>query len=212
MALYYLPLLIRTDRYFIARLESDNLSHKEEVDYNFVVHAEDRVLTPLLTIEDPDKVVLNQMAPADRQDILLRECHVSLAKTENGFELLIKKNHQFEVQPFADEETGLRLDYSKEQKRIIVGYYKNRVEQFPFTITVKFLHGENESYSGTFDFAVVRSRECQRVVIDFGSEASQIGYKNCGPQSSVLQYDILENIISQLKINNRAKIFSGKSF
>lgn len=212
MALYYLPLLIRSDRYFIARLESDNISQKDEVDYNFVVHAEDRVLTPLLTIEDPDKIVLNQMAPADRQDVLLRECHVSLVKAEEGFELLIKKNEAFSVTAFADEESGLRLDYSKEQKRIIVGYYKNRVEQSPFTITVKFLYGENETYSGTFHFAIVRSRECQRVVIDFGSEASQVGYKNCGPQSGVLQYDILENIISQLKINDRTKIFTRDEF
>src|SRR5262245_52769794 len=93
MALYYLPLLIRSDRYFIARLENDNLQSNrepalpagEEVDYNFVVHADDLLSTPLLTIEDPDKIVLNQMAPPDpdngsRQDILLRECHISLTK------------------------------------------------------------------------------------------------------------------------------------
>ena len=62
MALYYLPLLVRSDRYFISRLEMNNLKkNSEEVDYNFVVYAEDRVMIPLLTIEDPDKVVMNQM-------------------------------------------------------------------------------------------------------------------------------------------------------
>ncbi|HVT86391.1 MAG TPA: hypothetical protein VHD35_14405, partial [Chitinophagaceae bacterium] len=69
MGLYYLPLLIRSDRYFIARLEKEEAASNKETDYDFVVHAEDRVLAPLLTIEDPDKVVLNQMAPADLQDV-----------------------------------------------------------------------------------------------------------------------------------------------
>ena len=62
MALYYLPLLIRSDRYFVARLESDkNNTNWHETDFNFVVNAEDRVLTPLLTIEDPGKIVLNHV-------------------------------------------------------------------------------------------------------------------------------------------------------
>ena len=91
MALYYLPVLIRSDRYFVARLELANKS-VQETDFNFVVHAEDRVLTPLLTIEDPGKIVLNQMAPSDRQDIPLRECRISLKKNDNDFELVIKKN------------------------------------------------------------------------------------------------------------------------
>ncbi|MCY7311027.1 MAG: hypothetical protein LH619_09625, partial [Chitinophagaceae bacterium] len=91
MALYYLPVLIRSDRYFVARLERRiqqtlNYSTTHETDYNFVIHAEDRVLTPLLTIEDPGKIVLIQMAPSDRQDIPLRECHISLRKEESGFE------------------------------------------------------------------------------------------------------------------------------
>ena len=86
MALYYLPVLIRSDRYFVTRLE--NISHNRiDTDYNFVVHAEDRVLTPLLTIEDPGKIVLNQMAPSGKQDIPLRECHISLVKHGNDFEL-----------------------------------------------------------------------------------------------------------------------------
>src|SRR6187431_2877158 len=104
MALYYLPVLIRSDRYFVARLENHLQQVKAETDYNFVIHAEDRVLTPLLTIEDPAKIVLNQMAPSERQDIPLRECHVSLKKNEDGFELVIKKNSALVVEPFTDDE------------------------------------------------------------------------------------------------------------
>jgi len=61
---------------FVAKLWCGWNRHHKETEYNFVVHADDRVLTPLLTIEDPGKVVLNQMAPSDKQDILLRECHI----------------------------------------------------------------------------------------------------------------------------------------
>ncbi len=204
MALYYLPVLIRSDRYFIARLEQANKS-VQETDFNFVVHAEDRVLTSLLTIEDPGKIVLNQMAPSDRQDIPLRECHISLKRNENDVELIIKKNSTFIVETFYDEETGLRLDYSADQKRVTVGYYKYRVEQTPFQMKVTFVHSEGEKYSGEFQFTIVRSKECQRVVIDFGSEASQVGYKNCGPQSAIVPYDILENIISHLHITDNNK-------
>jgi|CXWL01.1.fsa_nt_gi hypothetical protein len=204
MALYYLPVLIRSDRYFVARLEHAN-KPVQEADFNFVVHAEDRVLTPLLTIEDPGKIVLNQMAPSNRQDIPLRECHISLRKEGSDFELVIKKNSTFGVEPFYDEETGLRLDYSTDQKRVTVGFYKYKVEQLPFQLKVTLLHSEEEKYSGRFLFTIVRSKECQRVVIDFGSEASQVGYKNCGPQSAIVQYDILENIISQLNITDSSK-------
>jgi len=221
MALYYLPLLIRSDRYYIARLEHtlrhfDKISaegdNKDESDFNFVVHAEDRVLTPLLTIEDPSKIVLNQMAPSERQDIPLCECYISLVKNGNDFELLIRKSNAFEVEPFYDEETGIRLDYSANQKRISVGYYKYRVEQAPFHISVRLLHDEDETYSGKFQFTVVRSKQCQRVVIDFGSEASQIGYKSCGPQSGIVQYDILENIISQLNMADKTKTWRRDDF
>jgi len=210
MALYYLPVLIRSDRYFVARLERRiqqtlNYSTTHETDYNFVIHAEDRVLTPLLTIEDPGKIVLIQMAPSDRQDIPLRECHISLRKEESGFELVIKKNSTFVVEPFKDDETGLLLDYSADQKRVSVGFYKYKVEQIPFQLKVTFVHSEEEKYSGELQFTIVRSRQCQRVVIDFGSEASQVGYKNCGPQSAVVSYDILENIISQLNITDSSK-------
>ncbi len=184
----------------------------QETDFNFVVHAEDRVLTPLLTIEDPGKIVLNQMAPSDRQDIPLRECHISLRKVGNDFELVIKKNSAFVVEPFHDEESGLRLDYSADQKRVSVGFYKYKVEQVPFQLKVTLVHSEEEKYSGEFQFTIVRSKECQRVVIDFGSEASQVGYKNCGPQSAIVQYDILENIISQLNITDSNKNWKREDF
>src|SRR5882724_10152676 len=212
MALYYIPLLIRSDRYFVAKLDADETGIIKETEYNFVVHADDRVLTPLLTIEDPGKVVLNQMAPSDKQDILLRECHISLVKKENDFELIIRKNNTFAVEPFYDALTGLRLDYSADQKRISVGYYKHRVEQFPFHIYVTLIYNETEKYSGKFQFAIVPSNQCQRVVIDFGSEASKVGYKSCGPQSAVVQYDILENIISQLNIADKTKTWRREDF
>lgn len=96
MALYYLPLLIRSDRFFVAKLDDDIVTGNREVtDFNFVIPTDDRVLTPLLTIEDPSRVVLNQMAPSDMQDILLKECHISLVKHGNDFELLIKKADAF---------------------------------------------------------------------------------------------------------------------
>lgn len=210
MALYYLPFLIRSDRYFVARLERRHQEPQTDKsqkvsDFNFVVHAEDRVLTPLLTIEDPGKIVLNQMAPSDRQDIPLRECHISLLKEDGDFELIIKKNASFVIEPFADEETGLRLDYSADQKRVSLGFYKNKVVPVPFQLKVTLEHSVDEKYSGEFQFTIVPSKECQRVVIDFGSEASQVGYKNCGPQSAIVQYDILENIISQLNISAGTK-------
>jgi len=205
MALYYLPVLIRSDRYFVARLENTPVSVQPETDFNFVVHAEDRVLTPLLTIEDPGKIVLNQMAPSERQDIPLRECHISLKKEGNDFELLIRKNSVFAVESFYDEETGIRLDYSADQKRVSVGFYKYKTEQFPFSLKLTLQHSEEEKYSGLFQFTVVRSKDCNRVVIDFGSEASQVGYKNCGPQSAVVPYDILENVISRMNMQDGNK-------
>jgi hypothetical protein len=226
MALYYLPVIIRSDRYFVTRLEQTlhpSASHgfanentfqqaQCEADFNFVIHAEDRVLTSLLTIEDPGKIVLNQMAPSDRQDIPLSECHISLRKAGNDFDLIIKKNGSFAVDPFSDEETGLRLDYSADQKKVSLGFYKYQVEQFPFQLNIILVHSEDEKYSGKLQFTILRSQNCQRVVIDFGSEASQVGYKNCGPQSAIVQYDILENIISRLnmtdkKLNRRREDF-----
>lgn len=208
MALYYLPLLIRSDRYFVAKLESDTIpGNRDNTEFNFVAHADDRVHTPLITIEDPGKIVLNQMAPSDRQDILLKECHVSLVKTENSFDLVIKKNGAFKVEPFYDEATGIRLDYSAEQKRITVGYYRHKVNACSLNIHVTLVLSENETYSGMFQFAIAHSLQCQRVVIDFGSEASQVAYKNCGPQSSVVQYDILENIISRLNVTSQGKYY-----
>ena len=139
MALYYLPVLIRSDRYFVTRLEQDSRRKQESTnDFNFVIHAADRVLTPLLTIEDPMRIALNQMAPCDRQDIPLKECHISLKKIDNRFRLLIKKSTVFTVEKSDDEETGLRLDYSPEQKRITVGYYRYQVEQYPLQCLVSY--------------------------------------------------------------------------
>lgn len=199
MALYYLPVLIRSDRYFVARLENNGNS-EPLTDFNFTIPADDRVLTPLLSIEDPGKIVLNQMAPSERQDVPLRECHISLHRYEKGYELLIRPQGSFVVEPFEDRETGLRLDYSPEQKRVLLGFYHNRVETVAFELTIRYCYDTHESYAGKLDFSVVRSRECHRVVIDFGSEASQVGYRNCGPQPSLVQYDILGNIISQLQL------------
>ncbi len=213
MALYYLPLLIRSDRYFVARLENRprqletytaQAASSTELDFNFVVHAEDRVLTPLITIEDPGRIVLNQMAPSGKQDIPLSECHISLRKKESGFELLIRKNTAFAVEPCWDEESGLRLDYSADTKRVLLGFYKYKVEQTPLLLTVTLQHSEEEKYSGNFLFTITRSQQCHRVVIDFGSEASQVGYKNCGPQSAIMQYDILDNLVSRLNVTDRS--------
>lgn len=214
MALYYLPLLIRSDRYFVAKLESDAIpGNRDNMEFNFVAHADDRVHTPLITIEDPGKIVLNQMAPSDRhQDISLKQCHISLAKTETGFDLVIKKRDAFIVDPFYDEATGVRLDYSIDQKRVVVGYYRHKVNPAALDIHVTLVLSETETYSGKFQFAIMQSQQCQRVVIDFGSEASQLAYKNCGPQSSVVQYDILENIISRLNMADPSKHYRREDF
>ncbi|MBL7740768.1 MAG: hypothetical protein JNK14_16230 [Chitinophagaceae bacterium] len=214
MALYYLPLLIRSDRYFAAKLENDSIpGNRDNTEFNFVAYADDRVHTPLITIEDPGKIVLNQMAPSDtHQDILIKECHISLAKTEDGFDLVIKKNSVFKTEPFYDEASGIRLDHSAEQKRVTVGYYRHKAEPALLNIHVTLVLSETESYSGKFQFAVVRSQQCQRVVIDFGSEASQVAYKSCGPQSSVVQYDILENIISRLNMQEPEKNYKREDF
>jgi hypothetical protein len=206
MALYYLPVLIRSDRYFITRLDSDaNFTRRDEADYNFVIPAEDRVLAPLLTLEDPSRIVLNQMAPSDKQDVPLRECHISMRKKGNDFELLIRKNGTLVVEPFHDMETGIRLDYLEGQKRIVVGYYQSHVNLYPFKLQVTFEHNSHETWSGIFQYSISRSSGCQRVVVDFGSEASQVGYKSCGPQSAIVQYDILENIISRLNRTDKTK-------
>lgn len=199
MGLYYLPLLIRSDRYFVAKLESDAIEENRElVDFNFVVPCDDRVLTPLLTIEDPSRVVLNQMDPSGGQDIPLQECHISLQRVGEDFELLIRHTGSFRVDAFRDDEKGILLDYSESQKRLRLAYYRHRVMQNSFYLHLRFLMAEGDSYTGRFQFATARAADCQRVVIDFGSEASQVAYRNCGPQASVQHYDILENIMSRL--------------
>lgn len=213
MALYYLPLLIRSDRYFIAKLDQDAITgNREETEYNFVVPSDDRVVTPLLTIEDPGKIVLNQMAPSDQQDIPLRECHISLQQKGSDVELLITKTNNFSLQPFADHEKGIRLDYSDSQRRICLNYYKHRVDRTAFNVYITLVTEDQQTYSCKFQYTVVCSKQCQRVVIDFGSEASQVGYKNCGPQSSVMQYDILENIISQLNRKDSSRNWRREDF
>ena len=213
MGLYYLPVLIRSDRYFVAKLESDSIpGNREKTEFNFVTYVDDRVLAPLMSIEDPSKIVLNQMAPSDGQDILLKECHVSLVKNAGSFELLIRKNSTFKVDTYYDEESGLRLDYSASQKRIILGYYRHKVNLSSLNIYVTLALSETETYSGKFQFAVVNAMQCQRVVIDFGSEASQVAYKNCGPQSSLVHYDILENVISRLNMADTTKIYKREDF
>jgi hypothetical protein len=203
MALYYLPCLVRSDRYFITRLEPGK---RTAADFNFVINADDRVLVPILTLEDPGKIVLNQMAPSDRQDIPLGECSISLQKYEEGFELLIRPDTGFSVEDKIKEPSGLRLDHSAAQKRITVGYYSYSVEQthIPLRITLQF--SETESYSTTLLFNIVRPDNFHRVVIDFGSEASQLGYKNGGPQSTVVPYDILENVRGVLNSSNEGEI------
>lgn len=213
MALYYLPVLIRSDRYFIARLDSDATHERStEPDFNFVIPAEDRVLTPLLTIEDPAKVVLNQMAPSDKQDVTLQECHLSLRKKGNDFELLIRKSNSLQVDAFYDTESGIRLDYQQGQKRISIGYYHPQVQVSSFKLHITFEHSDQNTWSGVFHFAITRSGKCERVVVDFGSEASQLGYKNCGPQSAVVQYDILENILSRLNRTHHNKVWRREDF
>jgi hypothetical protein len=213
MALYYFPFLIRSDRYFVAKLESDTIpGNRDRTEFNFVVYADDRVLAPLISIEDPDKIVLNQMAPSDRQDIPLKECHISLIKHDKSFELLIRRNSTFKVDTCYDEESGLRLDYSASQKRVILGYYKHKVDQHSLDIYVTLELNKSETYSGKFRFGIANSMQCQRVVIDFGSEASQVAYKNCGPQSSVVQYDILENIISRLNMMDTGRNYKREDF
>lgn len=210
---YYLPLLVRSDRYFVAKLESEAIDKSSFApEYNFVVPADDRVLAPLITIEDPGKIVLNQMAPVDQQDIPLNECTISLVKMDTVYQLLIKKTGSFHVEPFYDEESGLRLSYSVEQKRITLGYYRHRVQQAPLDVHVSLDNGEQGKYAGTFQFAIVQSTQGQRVVIDFGSEASQVAYKNCGPQSSVMQYDILKNIVSRMNMAGNGRQYKREDF
>jgi len=210
MGLYYLPCLVRSDRYYIARLEP---GLRDQPDFNFVINAADRVLTPLLTIEDPQRIVLNQMAPTGQQDIPLNECHLSMHRTSKGYELKIRKNNGLRVDAYHDEETGIRLDHLSEQKRIILGIYNYKVVHFPLTLTIK-LEDENNCWYGELQFTIVPVTSCNRVVIDFGSEASQIGYKHCGhsSQSAVQQYDILENIMAGLQLKDPQTNYQRNDF
>jgi hypothetical protein len=59
---------------------------------------------------------------------------------------------------------------------------------------------------------MIQSTSGQRVVIDFGSEASQVAYKNCGPQSSVAPYDILLNVMSRMNISGAERHYQREDF
>jgi hypothetical protein len=135
-----------------------------------------------------------------------------LQQKGNDVELLITKTSNFSLQPFADHEKGIRLDYSDSQRRICLNYYKHRVDRTAFNVYITLVTEDQQTYSCKFQYTVVCSKQCQRVVIDFGSEASQVGYKNCGPQSSVMQYDILENIISQLNRKDSSRNWRREDF
>ncbi len=197
MALYYLPCLIRSDRYFITRLGPGTTI---DPDFNFVVYAEDRILTPLLTLEDIGRILITQVAPSGRQDIPLSECRLSLEKREGETVLLIRPGQPFSVEQAAEPGGGLRLDYSPAQKRVSVGIYPYEVKQASFRLRIILQWSETETYSSLLLFTVVPSAQCHRVVIDFGSEASQVAFRNCGPQDGLVCYDILENIINRLSV------------
>lgn len=226
MALYYLPALIRSDRYFVTRLEHPELHTGPEYamekfagintahlpDYNFVIHAEDRVLAPLFTIEDPSKTVLTQLAPTGEQDIPLSECRITMEKRGDDFELIISPSGNFSAETFKDAATGLTLDYTTSTGKIVFGYYSSHVSPVSINLFVTLRLQNGENFTGRFQFSIARARNCHRVVIDFGSEASQVGYRNCGPQSTIMQYDILENIISQLNLDHQTPSWRREDF
>lgn len=209
MALYYLPSLIRSDRYFINRLES---GQQKEPDFNFVISAENRVLTPLLSFEDINRITLNQMAPSESQDIPLNECTVSLQRTPEGFELLIRKTGSFSTEKFHDEESGMMLEYYAQTRRLSVGLYQYRVRAAIIPLTITLCTEEGQQYSTLLRFSIVHPEESHKVVIDFGSEASQVGYRNGGPQSSIVPYDILENMVSRLNHGSKGTVYTRNDF
>lgn len=213
MSLFYLPLLIRSDRYFVAKLDDDRLpGNREEVDFNFVIPAEDRVMVPVISLEDPSRVVINQMAPSEKQDIPLRECAFTLQRHGDDLELLIQRKGNFSVETKYDEEAGLRLDYSESTRRIQLSYYHHKASQQELRVFVTLQYNETDSYSCCFMVAFMPAMDAHRVVIDFGSEASQIGFRHCGPQSAVLYYDILENIMSQLSLQQQNRHWKRDDF
>lgn len=213
MALYYLPLLVRSDRYFVTRLEHLHQAGEcVHTDFNFVIPTEENILTPILTIEDPLKVVLNQMAPSHRQDVPLAECRFSLHRRGEDVELRVEPVGAFSVESTHDAELGIHLDYSEALKRVSLGYYAGKIAPRTFRVFVNLVHAENESYSCCFEVRIVPARKSHRVVIDFGSEASQIGYKHGGPQAAVMQYDILENILSRMRLREPARNWRREDF
>lgn len=213
MSLYYLPLLIRSDRYFIAKLDSDHLaSAHAEPDFNFVIPADERVHIPIFTLEDTSRSVLNQMAPDGNQDIPLSECRFSLQREGEDVVLLITQADAFAVEPSYEEELGMKLDYSADLKRITLGYYRHAVAPRQFQLKVTLKTTDEKSYSARFQVAISRARSTHRVVIDFGSEASQVGIRNCGPEAAVLQYDILENIMSKVALMDKSRNWRRDDF
>lgn len=209
MALYYLPSLIRSDRYFINRLESGK---ERQPDFNFVIPAENRVLTPLFSFEDISRITLNQMAPSESQDIPLNECAVSLNRNADGFELLIRKTGTFAVEKFHDEETGMMLEYFSHTRRLSVAIYQYRVKAATIPLTITLCTGEGQLYSTLLLFSIVHPEESHKIVIDFGSEASQVGFRNGGPQSSIVPYDIMENLVSRLNLGSYGAVFNRADF
>lgn len=204
MSLYYFPLLIRNDRYFVARLDDDSQpGNREELDFNFVIYAQDRTSTPVLSIENLKNAVINQMrADTIHQDVHLQDCELSMQKLGNdSFELVIKKTGAFSCQAFNDMESGIHFSQHRNDDRVFIHYSSDKVQQQQFYLYVT-LEVDGARFSARFLFAIVHSRECHRVVIDFGSEASQVGYKNCHVNTGVIQYDILSNIINTLPAGN----------
>ncbi len=213
MHLYYLPLLIRSDRYFIAKLDSDEVEgNRQETDFNFVIPVEERVVVPIITLEDPSRLTLNQMAPSGLQDVNLTECSLELKDDAGRYELIIRKTGKFHVVQSAGLASGLRLDYSASQKRITLGYYTHRATNFNCSLHISLHLDDNTVCSARYELAMVPAPACNRVVIDFGSESSQVGYRNCGPQSAVMQYDILENLVSQLQLQEPGRHYRREEF
>jgi hypothetical protein len=115
----------------------------------------------------------------------------------DSFELLIKKTGAFSCIPFSDIESGIYFSQHRNDDRAFIHYSRDKIVQQQFSLYVT-LEVDGSHYSARFSFAIVHSKECHRVVIDFGSEASQIGYKNCNVNSDVIKYDILSNIMHTL--------------
>ena len=91
MALYYLPSLVRSDRYFLLpswnRIQSPATGNKPNS--TSWIYADDRVLAPLLPWKTLTGSCSTRWRLPDQRDIPLRECQLSMVKREGGYELLI---------------------------------------------------------------------------------------------------------------------------